>query len=481
MLRTHADHTAYRQQLQHATADWETAWGDPAAWQRAITWCAAADFDRLRPILATAYHPPRGRPPIDPVTLLRAMGLQVIFGEPSITAWVHTLQRTPFLARLCGWSGKIPAVGTFYGFLDRLYPDRPRRRSARRRPSGRKRKLKPGEKMPPRRAGATDRVARRVAREALRPARARVTDAWDALLAAIVQQSVARGVLPATWDLAVDGTPVESGAHSFGQKVCACPGKRCACLRRFSDADALVGWDSYRNRYYFGYNAVALTVANAIPGQVAHPLVVSLALHPANRHDGVAYPDLLAKTQRRYAGTGCRIHRVIGDAAFDADALWTFTQDRAVQPVFAPHTPPAPPHLSAAAEAAGMRLGPDYRPICAADRPLVSHGWARRGVRSWGCPLRHQTAPACPTPCAKARQLVSVNFRGTRYDQIGLPYRSPVWDAVYAQRTSVERSNSLWESGGVKAARHRRPYVWYGRLVIAALAQHVQAWGRAAA
>ena len=113
MLRTHADHTAYRQQLQHATADWETAWGDPAAWQRAITWCAAADFDRLRPILATAYHPPRGRPPIDPVTLLRARGLQVIFGEPSITAWVHTLQRTPFLARLCGWSGKIPAVGTF--------------------------------------------------------------------------------------------------------------------------------------------------------------------------------------------------------------------------------------------------------------------------------------------------------------------------------------------------------------------------------
>ena len=123
----------------------------------------------------------------------------MIVGEPSITAWVRTLQRTPFLARLCGWPGKVPAVGTFYGFLDRIYPDRPRRRTALRRPSGRKRKLKPGEKLPPRRAGATDRVARRVAREALRPARQRVTDAWDALLAAVVQQSVARGVLPATW------------------------------------------------------------------------------------------------------------------------------------------------------------------------------------------------------------------------------------------------------------------------------------------
>jgi hypothetical protein len=481
VLAQHGDHTIERQPRPSATAPWPPAWGDPAAWQTALAWCAAADFDPLRPILATAYHPTRGRPPIDPVTLLRALGLQVIFGEPSITAWVRTLQRTPLLARLCGWTGKIPAVGTFYGFLDRLYPDRPRRRGALRRPSGRKLKLRPGEKLPPKRPGATDRVARRVAREAGRPARPRVTDRWDALLAAIVQQSVARGVIPATWDLAVDGTPVESGAHSFGRKVCACPAKRCGCLRRFSDPDALLGWDSYRNRYYFGYNAVVLTVANAVPGQVAHPLVVSLALHPANRPDGIAYPDLLVKTQRRYAGTGCRLARVIGDAAFDVDALWTFTQTRGVTPVFAPHTPPQPPHLSAAAQAAGIRLGPDHRPICAADRPLVPHGWARRGVQSWGCPLRNKTAPPCSTPCAKAGQLVSVNFRGTRYDQLGLPYRSAEWDAVYAQRTASERANSWWAATGVKAARHRRRYVWYGRLVIAAIAQHIQTWVRTGA
>jgi len=289
------------------------------------------------------------------------------------------------------------------------------------------------------------------------------------------------GVIPTTWDLAVDGTPIESGAHSFGRKVCACPAKRCGCLRRFSDPDALLGWDSYRNRYDFGYNAVVLTVANAVPGQVAHPLVVSCALHPANRPDGIAYPDLLVKTQRRYAGTGCRLARVLGDAAFDVDALWAFTPARGVTPVFAPHTPPQPPHLSAAAQAAGIRLGPDHRPVCAADRPLVPHGWARRGVQSWGCPLRNTTAPPCPTPCAKVGHLVSVNFRGTRYDQLGLPYRSAAWDQVYAQRTAVERSNSWWAATRIKAARHRRRYVWYGRLVIAAIAQHIQTWVRAVA
>ena len=86
MLRMHGDHTAYGQQLQQTTSPWDPAWGDATAWQAALTGCATADLDRLRPILATVYDPTRGRPPIDPVTLLRALGLQVIFGEPSITA-----------------------------------------------------------------------------------------------------------------------------------------------------------------------------------------------------------------------------------------------------------------------------------------------------------------------------------------------------------------------------------------------------------
>ena len=478
MLPLHGHHTTFQQRLQHDTMNWPPHWGDPQAWRDALAWTLAADLDALRPLLATAYHPTRGRPPIDPVTLLRALGLQAIFGESSISAWVRRLQQTPFLARLCGWPGKVPAVGTFYNFLYRLYPDPDRRRGALRRPSGRKLKLKPGEKMPPKRPGVTGRVARRVLRESPRPARPRVTDRWDTLLAHVVQQSVQRGVLPRTWDLAVDGSPVESGAHSFGRKVCECPGKRCGCLRYFGDAHALLGWDSYRNRYYFGYNVVSLAVTNAVPGQPAHPLVVSLALHPANRNDGIAYPDLLVKTQRQFAGTGTSIRRVIGDAAFDVDDLWTFTQDRDVVPVFAPHTPPKSPQVSPAAAAAGIRLDGEHRPVCSAGRTLVPRGWARRGVRHWACPLVNTTAPACPTPCAKAHKLVSINFRGTRYDQIGLPYRSPAWDAVYAQRTSVERAHSLWEAGGVKAARHRRRYVWYGRLVIGAIAQHIQAWVR---
>ncbi|NMP25220.1 transposase, partial [Sulfobacillus harzensis] len=134
MLALHGHHTTFPQQLQQDTTNWPAHWGEPQAWQDALRWALTADLDALRPILATAYHPTRGRPPIDPVTLLRALGLQIIFGEPSISAWVRRLQQTPFLARLCGWTGKVPAVGTFYHFLYRLYPDPDRRRGALRRP-----------------------------------------------------------------------------------------------------------------------------------------------------------------------------------------------------------------------------------------------------------------------------------------------------------------------------------------------------------
>lgn len=136
--------------------------------------------------------------------------------------------------------------------------------------------------MPPRREGAVGRVARRVQRESGRTPRQRLTACWDRMLKITSLESVHRGVLPAIWDLAFDATPVESGAHSFGKKICVCSGKRCKCLRYFSDPMALLGWDSYRNRYYFGYSPQACVVVNVAPHGKSHPLIVSLALHPAD-------------------------------------------------------------------------------------------------------------------------------------------------------------------------------------------------------
>ena len=477
----HVDHSTFCSSVEHLTRRWDRAWGSYGAWQKVIDWVTIANLDAFAPILRTRYSPCAGRLAIDPVAMFRALCLMNVVQESSITRFVGRLRQSSLFAALCGFAAldAVPAVATFYVFLGRLYPEPHRRRhGCVRRPSGRRLNLKPGQKMPPRREGVVGRVARRVQRQAKHPPRMRVTAIWDRLLKAASLESVTRGVLHATWDLAFDATPIESGAHSFGMKICDCPSKRCPCLRYFSDPMALLGRDSYRNRYYFGYSPQAAAVVNPGPDGKSHPLIVSLALHPANRVDGAAFPDLLVKTQQLYADGGPALGYVIADAAYDDSELWAFTKARGLVPVFAPRDEVKPPGLSDEAVAAGMHLGTDYRPVCAQGRPLASRGEARTGVRTWACPLQNKTSSPCQSPCAKANKTVTVNFRGSRYDEIGLPYRSDAWNAVYNMRTGVERAFSVWQSQAVKDARHRRPYLWFGRLTAAAIAGHISAWLR---
>ena len=242
-------------------------------------------------------------------------------------------------------------------------------------------------------------------REQARPLRPRVTDAWDALLATVVQESVRRGALPTTWDLAADGTGLVSGAHSFGRTICACPGRRCRCRRYFSDPTALLGWDSHRHRYFFGHCAQALVVANPVPGQPAHPLVVSVALHPAHRHDGVAYPDLLRKTQARYAGAGVTLRRVLADAAYDVAGLWAFTRTCGLTPVFAPHPPADPARPESRRDGGGVAPGggspPDLRGGAPAGAPRpATPGDPDRGLPGPEPPRGALSHPVCQSPGA---------------------------------------------------------------------------------
>ena len=169
----------------------------------------------------------------------------------------------------------------------------------------------------------------------------------------------------------------------------------------------------------------------------------------------------------------------IGDAAFDPDPLWTFTRDRQVIPVFAPHGPVTPARMSAAAEAAGIQLvGEQPQPVCADGQALIPLGTRREGVTVDACPLRQRKKETCTTPCAKCGKTVTFNDHGSRYAQSGVSYGSPAWKSLYAERTGVERAFSLWTQDGIKRAHHRRPYWWTARLAMGAIVAHHQAWAR---
>ncbi|GAC43389.1 hypothetical protein [Paenibacillus popilliae] len=76
-----------------------------------------------------------------------------------------------------------------------------------------------------------------------------------------VLPSAAKGLLGDTNAFRVigDGSPVETEARSYGKFLCDCRKSgnwKCSCKRQFSDPDADWGWDSCREKYYFGRYAL---------------------------------------------------------------------------------------------------------------------------------------------------------------------------------------------------------------------------------
>lgn len=83
--------------------------------------------------------------------------------------------------------------------------------------------------------------------------------------------------------LAGDGTPVYTSAQERKQRTCNCleNGNRdCNCDRFYSQPDCNIGWDSHRNRFYFGYDLYMLTASDSV-----NDLPVFPVLGPASRHD----------------------------------------------------------------------------------------------------------------------------------------------------------------------------------------------------
>ena len=224
MLRSMLTDAQIWAQIEGDLDTWNDAWGAREAWEKETRWSLTATFDAQAEAAQSRYVIDRGRPARDPFQLLRALALMTVRQISSLVDGVAMLRQSVWLCRLCGWESpsEVPAVGTFYGFLQRMYPEDRPRHGAMRRSSGRRLKLQRGQKMPPRRPGAIGRVATRVQREAKRGRRTAPGDLWGRFLAETSLESVDRGVLPPVWDLAVDGSPIESGTSRFGEKRCDC-------------------------------------------------------------------------------------------------------------------------------------------------------------------------------------------------------------------------------------------------------------------
>lgn len=106
------------------------------------------NLDELRGELGLCYAS-TGRPAENQPEILRSLVMMVECREDSIDSWVERLRNDDVLAIICGFApGKIPGVGTYYDFLDRFWlaPKPGKVKKFKRKP---KKKLKAGEKLPP--------------------------------------------------------------------------------------------------------------------------------------------------------------------------------------------------------------------------------------------------------------------------------------------------------------------------------------------
>lgn len=445
----------------------------PYAQEILLVWQCPLDI--LAPPLCSLY-PRTGRRARDPLAMFRALLLCHLRGVASLSEWVATLQREPVLRLLCGFPlNDCPGVGTFYDFCKRLCPtDEPKNRM--RHPSAKKRaKPKPGQKAPMRRPGVVGRVVSRILRHEHRPAPHRPTDLWESLLGATVTESRKRGLLTGSLRLAGDSTPLESGAYSFGRKLCDCPKKmHCRCPRCYSDPDALNGWDSYRNRHYIGRSLYAQV-------DTGRDLPVSLLLVAANRHDATVLPFAFDRFRRVVASYGCHTSRLLLDSAHDNEPLYRLLRHYGVEPVIDLLHPLPPGHLSQKAVDEGLTLDAHDHPHCRDGHALISRGTASQGRpgRHWTCPLNNKKNAhlSCRKACAFRNAIIKVPLQPDPRLQGPLIPKTPAWQKAFAARTAVERFFSRIKQGfGIGRARHRRTYLWQARAYFAAILCHLCAW-----
>lgn len=94
--------------------------------------------------------------------------------------------------------------------------------------------------------------------------------------------SVSKGFIDMTsLALAGDGTPIVTSHREHKHRVCDCASKGitdCKCDRYFSQPDCDIGWDSSRDRWYYGYDLYRSVDSKS-------DLPIFPLLHPASKYD----------------------------------------------------------------------------------------------------------------------------------------------------------------------------------------------------
>jgi hypothetical protein len=482
----------------------------PEAWHEAALVLLRLDLDPARPLLRALYAPgPRGRPPYDPVCVLRAFLLMLLLHYKSLPQWAHDLRAHPRLAQMAGFAPfQTPAVGTFYTFIDRLEdgpytpPCAHRNQPSRQRKGRHRRHLKQEQAQrhaarasdPTQADTVTERLAQELLAAADQPrAQELLTRLEDLHFSCGVLPSVQRGLLGdlQTLVLCGDGATLPTGASPHGRPTCDCRTQgifRCEHERFYRDPTATWGYDAYRDTYFFGHRYFQHCVVTP-----DHTLPVHVGLAPAHVTDFTMGPtslDRFLKTCEAHA-LPVTVRAVVYDSGLDAHGIYHFVQAKTITPIIALNPRrgdhPAPTGTALQVNAQGV-------PLCPAGLPMRRHSFGPGGRRIYyNCPVKRPThrggqgqwiahAEECPRQvlCQPHTQMGPVVYVRTTDDvrlYPPIPRDSATFKQLMATRTGCERSNSFKKVASRLGERPCRSATQFlVRLYLVSLLEHAHAW-----
>jgi len=441
-----------------------------------LFWITPIDLSSTASLVRTSYSSKtKGRAPRDPGDMLRSALLMTKSGM-SVDDWVRALRTIPVYAILSGFEPRdTPGVGTFYDFFRRLWRAASPHKTGRtkRRLKKPRKKGKKNEKQKPKNPKITEKLVARILREGKTHYAPKEHDLLQQLFQTMfVAPSAAKGLLGDTNAFRVigDGSPVETGARSYGKFLCDCRKSgnwKCTCKRQFSDPDADWGWDSYREKYYYGRTLYMFTAADS-----PYNLPVYPRLFRASQHDSVSW--ICGYRELRYWYADWKVGEAILDSAHDALPIYTMLEHDDVSAIIDLNL-----RRSGHLVYNEMKINSDGVPVCPIGRQLVC--WGRCPGRQrikWRCPAKVGKWE-CPTPCSPSEY--GRTFYTSTADNPRLFPRirrdSKQWRKRYALRTGVERcikrqkvDYKLEDSRG-RSSRH-----WNIRVYLIAMCQHADAW-----
>lgn len=399
-------------------------------------------FEILKP-----YYSRTGRPAKVQAEIFRSFILMLDQGETSVTNWIETLKSDDLLALLIGCTPEaLPPLGSYYDFIDRLWlrqksidrENRKRLRTFNRKPI---KKIGKNKKLPNKNPGVVQKIARFFSSGRSfdkRPERL-IQEIFS--LIAVVPSLQLGLVDKSDLTIAGDGTCVHCHSSSRGTKVCDCREKGvydCKCNRKFSDPDALHGWDSYLGQWFYGHTLYALSAYNK---EFKIDLPLYLRFVGANRHDSVT--GLVSIAEFRELLPNLKIHNVCFDSANDNYPTYELLQKWNIRPFIdlngdVGRKPTYPPALTITDKGV---------PVCMANQEMVYNGFCKSRSRlKWRCPLACGKIASCycKDSCSQSS-----------YGRV--IYTKPDWDLrlftpvprgtkgfkdIYKSRTSSERINN---------------------------------------